>query len=291
MNEIRELFDNLYVHEILTSAVFIVALIILRIIMIRVIKHGRDTLSKDQRRWIVLAKNAAITLGLIGLIMIWAPQLQTLALSLTAVMVAIVIALKEVILCITGGFVRVTTTPFRVGDWIIFDGHAGEVVDIDAFTVRLQEVDLTNSNFKFTGRMITVPNSKLFTANITNLNVSRRGHMFLDVSVKIPHNDIDPVRLMNDFKTIVESVHNDLHQPEGDSAVRSVKKTGMGTSSSDPLVSLQTTDLGHYITSVRLYVPVEKAQETSTNITTRLVSTAYQQRLDANAEENTAEEE
>lgn len=275
----NEILDNFYVREILTTVIFITVLMLSRFLLIRVTKRGSEVLTKDQRRWIVRIKNTAIVIGILGVVMIWAPQLHTLALSLTAIAVAVVVALKEVILCITAAFVRVTTTPFRVGDWIVLDDVGGEVVDIDAFTLRLQEVDLKGGSYEYTGRIVTIPNSKIFTANVANLNFTRRGHMYRDVSVNIAYQDVDPEKLVEDFTQIVKDAYNDHRETASDTIRRAVKKTGLGLAAPDPDVGIRTTDLGHYVLSTRLFVPVEKSADIAGQIVMRTVASAHQQRL------------
>lgn len=274
----NEILDAYFIREILTSFIFIGVVVLSRFLLIRVTTRGAEVLTKDQRRWIVRIKNTAIVVGMLGIIMIWAPQLHTLALSLTAIAVAIVVALKEVILCITAAFVRVTTTPFRVGDWIVLEDQAGEVVDIDAFTLRIQEVDIKGGSYEYTGRIITIPNSKIFTANVVNLNYTRRGHMYRDVSVNIAYQDIDPTRLLDDFRQIVKDAYNDHREKANETVRRAVRKSGVGLASPDPDVGLRTTELGHYALSTRLFVPVEKGADIAAQIVQRTLASAYTQR-------------
>lgn len=284
----HEILDDYYIREALTSFIFIAVVVLTRFLLIRVTTRGAEVLTKDQRRWIVRIKNTAIVIGILGIIMIWAPQLHTLALSLTAIAVAVVVALKEVILCITAAFVRVTTTPFRVGDWIVLEDQGGEVIDIDAFTLRIQEVDVKGGSYEYTGRIITIPNSKIFTANVVNLNFTRRGHMYRDVNVNVAYQDVDPAKLVEDFRQIVKDAYTDHREKASDTIRRAVKKSGVGLSSPDPDVGLRTTDLGHYVLSTRLFVPVEKGSDIAAQIVQRTVAAAYAQRT---AKTNSGKEE
>lgn len=276
-----EFLDDFYIREMLTSAIFIAVLLLARFLLIGVTKRGSEVLSKDQRRWIVRIKNTAIVIGILGIVMIWAPQLHTVALSLTAIAVAVVVALKEVILCITAAFVRVTTTPFRVGDWIVLEGQGGEVVDIDAFTLRIQEIDLAGGSYEYTGRIITIPNSKIFTANVVNLNFTRRGHMFKDINVTVAYPDVDPNKLVEEFAQIVKEAYDGHHQQASDTIKRAVKKSGVGLSTPDQAVTIRTTDLGHYVLGARLFLPVEKTAAITSDIVRRTLFSANTQRLKA----------
>jgi small-conductance mechanosensitive channel len=252
----RELIAHFPVQEALTSFVFLAAIVVLRFILIRLTMRGNsDILSKDQRRWITRIKNTALILSIIGLMTIWAPQLETFALSLVAIAVAIVVALKEVILGLTASFVRVTTTPFRVGDWVILDGQAGEVIDVDAFTTRMQEVDLAGRTYQYTGRTIVVPNGKLFTANVINLRFTK-SHLFHDVTVTVAHNDVDPAALLESFKSIVNRHYIPYRKEAGATIRGTIKETGLALPREEPILSIRTTDFGHYVLGARLFLPV-----------------------------------
>ena len=109
----------------------------------------------------------------VGLVLIWAPQLRTLALSLTAVAVAIVVATKELILCISGSVMRASSRAFSVGDWIEVAGLRGEVTDHSLFVTTLQELGGGGQGWHYTGRTVVVPNSVFLSAPIRNHNLLR----------------------------------------------------------------------------------------------------------------------
>ena len=267
------------VVEALSSVIYVTTLLLIRFVSVRFIMRGRpDILSKDQRRWITRFKRGTVVLGIVGLFLIWAPQLHTLALSMVAFALALVVALKEVILGITAGFVRVTTTPFRVGDWIILDGHAGEVVDIDAFTIRMVEIEQTDMSYQYTGRKIAIPNAKIFTSNIVNLQNTRE-YIFHDVRVVVAMNDIDPSAVFDAFKRSV-SVHYKPFVQEARANLRHTEReTGVRLGESAPLTSLQTTDFGHIVLLARMYLPTEQVVAVSAAISEDTLSAAYESRL------------
>ncbi|WGO96571.1 mechanosensitive ion channel [Saccharophagus degradans] len=120
-----------------------------------------DALSPTLKaKWGKLAQNLIVFLTLFALVLEWAPQLRTFALSLTAVAVAIVIALKEIILCLTGAVMR-TSSSVKVGDVIDIQGCKGRAVELtllSSIIAQLNDDDLP------TGRRITLPNS-VFLSN------------------------------------------------------------------------------------------------------------------------------
>ncbi len=121
-----------------------------------------------RNRFLVQSRNAAILLFLASTLILWAEQLQTVALSLAALGVAFVIATKELIQCVSGTFLRVSARSFRLGDRIEIDGIHGDVIDIGPLTTTLLEVGPEPSIHKLTGRMVVLPNSLFLSAPVVN---------------------------------------------------------------------------------------------------------------------------
>ncbi len=121
-----------------------------------------------RRRWIVGIRNGAVLLTLAGLLTVWAAELRTLAFSLVAFAVAIVLSVKEVILCISGSFVRTVGRSFDLGDSIEIGGIRGVVIDRDLFTTKVLEAGPGQTIHQRTGRAVTLPNSMFLTMPVTN---------------------------------------------------------------------------------------------------------------------------
>lgn len=266
-------------QETFSSIIFLSVLFLIRFVGVRIVMRGKpEILSKDQRRWITRIKRASVAFAIIGLFMIWAPQLHTLALSMMAVALAMVVALKEVILGITAGFVRVTTTPFRVGDWITLDGHMGEVVDIDAFTIRMVEIEHTDMGYHYTGRAIAVPNAKIFTSSIVNLQ-NTRDYIFHEVRVIVAMNDVDPQTVFAAFKHSVETHYKPLRPAACKSFSDTERAVGVRMGQNEPLTSFHTTEFGHLVFLARLYLPTAQLDEVSAAITEDTTQAAHRSRI------------
>ncbi len=105
---------------------------------------------------------------MIGLIMIWATPLRTLAVSFIALAVAVVIATKELILCVSGSVVRATSKSYAVGDRIEIAGKArrccgSEFVHDDPARDWTRAVQPS-----IHGRAIVIPNSLLLNTPLIN---------------------------------------------------------------------------------------------------------------------------
>ena len=123
-NTIQEWLNALPVSEeiiksALMSVVMIVAVIAGRSILLSAHFRSHPDLSiENKRRSLVVSRNITMLLLLFGLAMIWAAQIQTLALSMFAVAAAIVVATKELIMCLSGSILRSVTKQYSIGDYI-----------------------------------------------------------------------------------------------------------------------------------------------------------------------------
>lgn len=252
--------------SILTTLVFLLVLWLARRVAIKYVWRDAEVLSKDQRSWIIRIKNVSAFIVILGMILIWAPQLHTFALSLAAFAVAVVVATKEMILCVMGAIVRVTTTPFRSGDWITVDGTTGEVVDIDAFTFRLQEVDMKGKSYQFTGRTISIPNSKLFSSNVENANFFK-SYVFEDIRIAVTHADIDPAAAMQKLREIAQKYFAPYHHEAVAFNRKIRRRSGVGIGAADPSYDISTSDIGNYFFQVKMFLPTIAAASVRADVT------------------------
>lgn len=124
--------------------------------------------AETRRRWAVTIRNSLLVVFIAGMVLIWAPQLQTLAVSLFAIAVALVIATKEFIDCLCGSGLRVLTKAYAVGDRIEIGGTRGNVVDVNMLTTTVLEIGPGQTSHQYTGRASVIPNSMLLRNPVTN---------------------------------------------------------------------------------------------------------------------------
>nr|WP_148290968.1 mechanosensitive ion channel family protein [Halorhabdus tiamatea] len=85
--------------------------------------------------------------------------LTSLATIAAAATLAIGFAMQDVIANFVAGVFIFTDKPFRIGDWIEWDGHSGVVEDISLRVTRIRTFD---------NELLTVPNSNLTSGVIKN---------------------------------------------------------------------------------------------------------------------------
>lgn len=249
-----------FTQELLTSVVFVAILIGLRTLLIRMVRRNSEILSKEQRRWINRIKNSVIIVIFVCLALVWAPQLQTFALSLTAFAVALVVATKEMILCLTGSLFRISTQPYKVGDWITIDGVTGEVMEINAFNTRLEELDVSSKSYQFTGKSVMMPNSKLFTSTVENQNFIK-SFIFHELSVAVQFGGMNPSELAGLLRDITQTHVAPFRDDAIKFARRVSRKAGIDLPEAKPSFGFRTTELGHFVFSSRIFVPTKRADD------------------------------
>lgn len=254
------------IGSLITSVLLIGGLIILRQLIIRAIRGKGEILNKDQRRMIVNTKNVTWGLVIAGLVMVWAPQIHTFALSITAFTVAVVIATKEILLCMTGAIYRVSNTPFKVGDWVTVEGVTGEVINTNALGFDLQVVDMKSGGYHFTGQTVTVPNSKFFTANIENANFTK-SYVLQDIPLTVQYADLSADNLMKRLREITQKHYEPLREDAATFIRKIERKVGIDLPDAEPHFFLRTSDVGHNIFTVRQYVPTRDAARIASAIT------------------------
>jgi small-conductance mechanosensitive channel len=113
--------------------------------------------------------------------------------SLGVVGVAITFALQGVLSSLVGWLYIVTKRPYGVGDRIAIGDTRGDVAAIDFFTTEVWEIDgeLVSSN-QPSGRIVTVPNSVVFTSHVVNFQGDGVPYVWNELSIQVAYEtDLD----------------------------------------------------------------------------------------------------
>lgn len=152
---------------IISSVILFIALIVLRWVVRRFIRRTVKSVELRQR-WLAQTRNAILLLLILGLVLIWGNELRTLALSLVAIAVAVVVATKELILCVTGTIVKNGASSFTLGDRIQVKDFRGDVIAQNMLATTLLEVGPGKLTHQRTGRMVVVPNALFVSEPVIN---------------------------------------------------------------------------------------------------------------------------
>ena len=183
--------DSSVLLDGITSLLLLVSLLILRALIVRAIAKNPTLSMEAKRRWVVSVRNTMVFVLLVGLVVIWAHELQAFGLSLVALAAALVLATKELILCWSGAALRIGGKVYSVGDRIQIAGHRGVVLDHDIFATKLLEIGPGQASHLYTGRVTVFPNSLLFTNALVKENPGQEYGLYILV---IPLRDQDDWR-------------------------------------------------------------------------------------------------
>ncbi|MCC2617585.1 mechanosensitive ion channel family protein [Aestuariibacter halophilus] len=253
MDTLLAIFNSKVVLTILIPLL----LLSIKYLAVKGVRKRAKSKREDRRDLVNNIKNFLNFLMIILLLGIWASEIQQFALSIAAFAVAIVLATREFIQCLIGFFYLISTRPFRIGDWIQVGEFVGEVNATDWIKTTLLEVDL--ETYQYTGKTLFIPNNKLISSAIKNLNFLKRyaTHRFTIVRDE----SVNPFVFLDELLAKANSYCEDFH----DVAVRynqiierrlDVKITGP-----DPSIRVATSELGDTEVEFTIFCPTDRALE------------------------------
>jgi small-conductance mechanosensitive channel len=234
--------DSSVVLDGLTSLLLLLSLLILRTLIVRAIAKNPTLSMEAKRRWVVSVRNTMVFVMLVGLVVIWAHELQAFAVSLVALAAALVLATKELILCWSGAALRVGGKVYSVGDRIQIAGHRGVVLDHDIFTTKLLEIGPGQASHLYTGRVTVFPNSLLFTNALVKENPGQEYGLY---TLMIPLMDNDDWRDAERHLIDAAKAECSSFMEEAGRHMKLLEQTTLlEAPSPEPRITLQLSDTG-----------------------------------------------
>lgn len=161
--------------KLIGTAVVIVFLFLLRPIVTAIVSRRTDDIG-TLYRWRKVSEYTVLIIGLYFISRIWFTGAQSLATYLGLLSAGLAIALQDPIANFVGWLFIVWRRPLEIGDRIEIGGHAGDVVDIRFFQFSLMEIRAWVDADQSTGRVLHIPNKKIFSDGIANYH---RGFAFI----------------------------------------------------------------------------------------------------------------
>lgn len=160
--------NSIILPDIVKSLILLVMVLTGRLVLMRAVTHSASLSVETKRRWVLMIRNVVAAIFVIGLAFIWAHELSTFAVSLVAIAVALVLATKELILCLSGTVLRAGANAYTLGDRIEISGTRGNVIDQNLLATRVLEIGPGHSSSQYTGRAVVFPNSLLLSHPVIN---------------------------------------------------------------------------------------------------------------------------
>lgn len=163
-------YSSIQAKIIATIVAFILFFVIRRLIL-KIVYRTTDEV-KTRYQWHKITSYISFTLISIIIANIWLEGIESIATYLGLLSAGIAIALKEPLTNFTGWLYIIWRSPFDVGDRIQLGQQAGDVIDTNLFNFTLMEIGNWVDADDHTGRVIHVPNGKIFSEALANYGKS-----------------------------------------------------------------------------------------------------------------------
>ena len=167
VDSLGPLADPVLRNNLVASVVGLVAISVLRVGANRLI----DQQIKDPRSRFAWRKwNSYLCYGFytFAVVMLWLPSMVGLSTFLGLFAAGLAVVLRDPLVNLVGWLFILWRQPFQMGDRIQIDNHAGDVIDISIFQFTLMEIGNWVETDQSTGRIIHLPNNRVFQEPIAN---------------------------------------------------------------------------------------------------------------------------
>jgi small-conductance mechanosensitive channel len=148
--------------KVLISIVTIFIVLVLRQLILKIVfKNFEDV--RVHYRWRKSSAYIAFFFVVLVLGRVWFEGFQSIATFLGLLLAGVAIALKDLFVNLAGWIFIIWRRPFEVGDRIQIGNQSGDVIDIRIFQFTLMEIGNWVDADQSTGRVIHIPNGKVFT--------------------------------------------------------------------------------------------------------------------------------
>jgi len=160
--------SELQLRLLATLATIVGLWLVHRIVLALVYRRVRDP--RSRYRWRKTLTYLVYTAGILIVGRMWFAGMHEITTILGLLSAGLAIALKDPVSNLAGWAFILWRRPFEVGDRIQIGAHAGDVIDLGLFQFTLNEIGAWVQADQSSGRIIHVPNGKVFTDPVANYN-------------------------------------------------------------------------------------------------------------------------
>lgn len=154
-------------YQIILSIIAIFLIWVIWLIAIRII-NKKIPEAKVRYKWRKNLTYVSVFIGFLIVGRIWFEGLQSLATFLGLLSAGLAIALRDPVTDFAGWIFLLWRKPLDVGDRIQIEDIKGDVIDIRVFKFTVLEIGNWVHADQSTGRVVHVPNHKIFSASLAN---------------------------------------------------------------------------------------------------------------------------
>jgi small-conductance mechanosensitive channel len=253
------IMDNLGLNAIETRLLLTLLVILsiwsFRVIILKII-FTRIKEPRVRYYWRNAVKYFTVIASVTLISFIWVRQIGSLTTFFGLLTAGLAIALKEPISNMAGWLFIILRRPFEVGDRIQIGEHAGDIIDIRLFQFTINEIGKWVDADQSTGRIIHIPNGKIFTESQANYNQGF-SHIWNEIGVQVTFESD-----WQKAKAILEKLANKhcmhLSKEAENELLEASKKFMIFYSTLDPIVYTAVKDSGVLLSIRYLCVPNQR---------------------------------
>lgn len=164
--------NSFLVINCVQTLLVIVIFSVIHFFIARWLRNAKFNWTPEQRLKIINnVKSVIVSLVFFTLLYIWSKELSALIFSIVGVAMAIVIATKELLLCVSGSTLRFRNNSYQLGDRIEIMGYRGDVIKMNLLSTTMLEVAPNYQSVQQTGRLVSFPNSLLVSSFVINESI------------------------------------------------------------------------------------------------------------------------
>ncbi len=269
-----EFLEPFLTKKLIATVVLVILLWGCRYFIARYIRRSQRRWSSQKRlKWISSTRSFVFVLMLLSVILLWGEAIQGFAVSIFAIVFAMVFSVKETLMCLNGSIVRLRGKFFDIGDRIEIEGIRGDVIDSTFLSTTVEEVGKGPNNHLYTGRQISFPNSLFLSHSV--INESFLGNESV-LRMEIPlEKEEDWKRGQETLLKIAEERGAPYLERSRRRMVAIAKNRGIELPSADPQVTLSHPEPTRIILHLQMVIPSRFSQQLEQAILTQFLESFH----------------
>lgn len=223
--------------DVLVSGLFVIILLVLQHFTLAYLNRKMWASETIRLKVYGYCKQAFLSVIVIGLVVTWIPEIQSFALSIAAIAVAIAIGLKEFIMCFMGTLSRASADLFNIGDRIHINGIEGDVMRIGFLYTEIIEV---KGGHQRSGNVVRIPNS-LFLLHPVLTEVIVNEHLLSTLVFPLPFEYFRP-DLKKKLLEIAQKYGEEVHEQVQGKFKKFARQKGFSEVNTKPRVIIHLVD-------------------------------------------------
>ena len=243
--------------KIIATILALLLLFFLRKIVIRILIFQFQDI-KLRYRIQKITSYATFIFGFLIIGQIWFEGIQSIVTYLGLVSAGIAIALKDPLTNFAGWFFILWKSPLEVDDRIQLGEFSGDVIDINLFNFTIMEIGNWVDSDDNTGRIIHIPNGKIFTEMLANYGKGFK-YIFNEIPILLTF-ESDWKKAKTILQDIIQNYASDLSKKAEKRLKEASKKFFIYHPKLDPEVYTNVKDSGVNLTIRYLCIPRDRRQ-------------------------------